>query len=501
MAAIPAGFNIASNDNWKVRNPTWETVSGVQSWTIDRGRNFELEKTRTGTAVVNLVDTNGDFDPTNTGALYYPFGPLFQAAIVLQNPVDSTLSTLFRGFCSRLEWTPYVTEQYANVQISLVDGLGVLAAAEMAEGTFGDGVLDGNIYFSQDTATTAVQTRINKVLDQCSWPANHSGADGVTNGTTTFTAASATFATADVGSFIQIFGKGRFQIVARASNTSITLSGSPSAATGLAWSYGLRSIFTGNVKLQKGTYAPRSQALTVIQDAADGEFPNVANFYVSKDGIATFHGRLARFDPTQPDYNITDWKVGDAAAVLGDSNYVPAAPPLVASQDDSSLYSSAIATPANIDDGDIAGQYVTSGTAVTNYGLRTWSAENLLTLGGSVNDALEETLLFADYIRDNFSSFYSTTSSRPIVRVGQITIKPRGVGTTEATKTWALMCGVDISDRVHLKTTHHGGGGFDDEFYVEGVHYHAEPWNATTLNVTLTLDLSPASYYDNNPFT
>jgi hypothetical protein len=29
------------------------------------------------------------------------------------------------------------------------------------------------------------------------------------------------------------------------------------------------------------------------------------------------------------------------------------------------------------------------------------------------------------------------------------------------------------SDRVHQKTTHHGGGGLTDYFFVEGIHYDA----------------------------
>lgn len=62
--------------------------------------------------------------------------------------------------------------------------------------------------------------------------------DGVTAGTTTFTSAGANFQPGDVDKAINIVGKGRYRITARASTTSITLSGSPSAGSGLTYNVG-----------------------------------------------------------------------------------------------------------------------------------------------------------------------------------------------------------------------------------------------------------------------
>ncbi len=58
-----------------------------------------------------------------------------------------------------------------------------------------------------------------------------------------------------------------------------------------------------------------------------------------------------------------------------------------------------------------------------------------------------------------------------------------------------MICGVEIGDVVHLNTTHPHGGGFDEDFYVEGIHYDAVPMNDRYPEVTLTLDLSPRAYY------
>jgi hypothetical protein len=435
------GVSLAPANLALAPTPTWEridTIYNVQTWTIDRGRPNEMSRTGTGSAHIELVDRTGDFDPTNPDGAFYgrleagvPMGPLVQAAIALQNPVDLTWSVLFRGFISQIQWVPYQTKEWANVTLDLVDALAILAAAEMPlDGSVGDDFIDGNIVFNQDLATNAVQTRIVKLLDEIGWPSS------------------------------------------------------------------LRTIFTGNVKLQKTVYAPRTPVLTVMQDAADAEFPDISNIYVGgprHPGSIIFHGRLARFNPTDSSYGIVTWQAGDdAAAAVSPSTVVRISPPLTASLDDTYLYTSALAAPQNIADIDIAGQYVMDAGAVATKGLRTWSAENLATAGGTTTTGDQETKLFADYVRDNYPT--------PRVRVGQLTIKGRRPASVNGPATWALLCGIDISDVVHVTTTHAGGGGFDDDFYVEGIHYVATPGPGFPI-VELTLDLSPAGYYDANPFS
>src|SRR4029453_2314639 len=151
------------------------------TWSVDRGRPNEMSRTDTGTATVELVDRSGDFDPTTpTGASLgrlpaaLPMGPLVQARIQLQHPGTLAQHTVFRGYIARIEWAPYRSEQHANVTLELADGLSYLAACEMApNGDFGDAVnAEGNIVFHEDGLTTAVQTRINKALDQAHWPAS-----------------------------------------------------------------------------------------------------------------------------------------------------------------------------------------------------------------------------------------------------------------------------------------------------------------------------------------
>lgn len=461
--APPIGISIAPADDVFTADPGWVRIDQtykVQSWTIDRGRQNEMSKIDAGTARIELVDMYGDFDPTNTTSVFYPntIGPPQQAAICLQNPTTEAWTTLFRGFISRLEWVPYRTSmgtppanpplpappatappQWANVTLELTDGLGLLAAMEMpADGTFGDQVYESNIIFNKDIGNgapplEAVKRRIEKVLTQADWPLT------------------------------------------------------------------LRTIFTGNVTLQEASYAPRTSVLQVLQDSAEADFPDAAaTIYIGGPrlpGHVVFHGRYTRFNPGDVSYNIRTWQLGDDAAHAADATVIRVSPPLVASLDDTLIYTSAMAANANIHDGDLPGQYNTDAAAVALRGLRSWSAEGLLTFNGSGTSGEAETRKFAKFIVDNYKT--------PKLRVGTLTIKPRRPG---ATTTWDMLGKIDISDIVHLKTTHAGGGGFNHDFFVEGIHYSARPgpkypgYAPPTWLIDLTLDVSPRAAYAANPF-
>jgi hypothetical protein len=438
-----AGISIAPASPALAAAPTWIRIDqtyNVQSWSVDRGRQNEMAGTSTGTASLELVDKVGAFDPTNASSPYWgllepgvPMGPLVQARIELQNPVSSAWSTLFQGFISQIRWVPYASEQHANVTLELVDALALFAACEMTpDATFGNDFVDGNIVFNAINTTDAVQIRINKVLDAFGWPP------------------------------------------------------------------ALRSLYTGNVKLLKTVYAPRSSVLQPMLDAAQADFPDLARLFVGgprHPGSVVFRGRLSRFNPgAYPD--IQTWQLGDdAAAAANPSTVARISPPLDAFLDDTLLYTSAFSIqeepPAGFSNADIQGQYVQNAAAVAYKGLRTWSAEGLATAAGATTTGLQETKLFANYIRDNFNTVK--------VRIGQLTIKSRRPSSVNGPATWSLLCGIDLSDLVHLTTTHGGGGGFGDDFYVEGIHYTARPGGATPY-VELTLDVSPKGYYTTNPF-
>lgn len=448
---MPTGLvNVAFNDSVLEASPTWtrlDTDYVVQSISVDRGRSFETGAMNTGTATIKLVDRTGAFDPTWNGATFAGFlDPYKQVSISLPDSAGSSWLSVFRGFVSRWEYELHPTHELAFVTIECVDLLDFLANVELsADGSFGDSVTSaGDIVYDAITATTGVQTRIEQVLDEVA------------------------------------------------------------AASGLvSWPVGLRNIYTGNVGLLANTYTSRTSALTVILEAAQAEFPDgVAAFWASKDGVASFRGRYARFNYEDPQYSVDEWALGDlAAADASPSTVVPVSPPLVFSRDKESIITAASAAPKYLDDlnteaqnTDRAANYVTDTTAAAKYGLRTWAAEDLSTRNGAgPTTALAETKKFADYRLANYK--------QPRTRVGALTVRPQPPSGTYGSATWGLLQGVELGDYLTLTTTHSWGGGFSAEpFFVEGLHYDIQPMTSTHPEVTLTLDVSPQSYWTSNPF-
>jgi hypothetical protein len=402
----------------------------VQSWSIKRGRSYELDRTGTGTATVAIADVNGDFDPTNAGSFFAgKLNPLKQAAIALQNPVTGAWSTVFRGFVEDFAYTLHPSKKVLFLELQLMDAFDLLAAVEVAPGTAGNTPMKaeqiGNVVYYRTEST--VHYRLSQALADAKWPT------------------------------------------------------------------ALQTIFTGNVHARETVYAPRTSILSILQDAADAEFPGVANLYVSKDGKVTFHGRKARFNPTDPQYGIQTWKCGDGAAVQADST-VAQIRALSFGRSKTNIVNAALATPAEIPDTEIAGQIVTDLPSINTYGLRSWSAENLVTLSGNENpnlNANDETKLYASYYVNNYKD--------PQTRVNQVQFRSMLPSDSRASANWALICGIEIGDILNVKTTHPGGGGFNEDFYVEGISYDVSPATGIYHDVTLTLDVSPKAYYTTNP--
>ena len=402
----------------------------VAEYEIHRGRNSELAKTGTGTATITMIDTNGSLDP-KTGTGYNPGTP---AAIGLTNPVTSASSTIFSGNVAKWNYRHYPTMDYAIATIDCVDALDIFAATEMQPSAVGSTPAFGDVItsFNDGNIVFFEDNQVNYRINEI--------------------------------------------------------------LDQIGWPAGPREIFTGNVRLKETVYAPRQTALTAIHDAADAEFPGIANFYIQKNGTATFHGRLARFNPADPQYGITTWKVGDVAAVNADSSYALIFD-LDYDVDKDRIINDAMASPEGVADSAIPGQRVQNTISIAQYGTRPWSAENLITDFGWLTGytALQETKAFANYYVSNYA--------QPKTRINRIRFQRVSPTSSYGANEWALLCGIDISDRLQVKTTHHNGAaGFADAFYfVEGLHYTARPLNDQMLDVTLDIDVTPATYYTTAP--
>ena len=125
--ADPVGrFNIAFDDPTLTWEPTWTRLDNtdnlVTRYTIDRGRQYELDTTDTGRATVEITDTDGVLDPTNPSGPYYgQIEPLLQAVVQRWNPISSAWRTRFRGFIEDYDYDFDPSQRVNKLTISLVD--------------------------------------------------------------------------------------------------------------------------------------------------------------------------------------------------------------------------------------------------------------------------------------------------------------------------------------------------------------------------------------------
>ena len=467
-AIAPGRVNIAFTDRTLEPNPTWtrldDTPGLVASYTIDRGRQYELDRTDGGRAQVTINDRYGLLDPTNPSSPFYgDIDPLKQITLGRYNPVAGEWQTRFRGFVSQWNYLFHPSQQVNVLTLDCVDIFDVLNVIQLLppkpDGTirFGD-VPD----YTDPTANTNaaafiyyasrnVHDQITKLLGECGIP--------------------------DAFWF----------------------------------------IFTGNVTVVPQTYSPGETALALIQEWVDAELPFVANLYPDRFGRACFHGRYAKTNPGSvagsagpAGWDWHEYQVGDGFQVLVNPTQVAQIREFAFQRGYSQVVNSALCTPLLVAAGaawrppttiELAGQLVEdagSGSSQDLYGIRSWSAQSLLTGHGIAtgNNALQETKAFAQYYVDNYKT--------PRNRISQLGFRSMQPGQPGAGYLWLFITKVDIADQIDVTISSPGGGGFsgggpDGKFFVEGVHEISNPAAGAYDDVTLTLDVSPASYYATMP--
>lgn len=436
---------VAFDDAWNVASPTWTRLDSntatpgyrVQGFQIDRARQSEFDKTSTGEASVTIVDTAGAFDPTYASGTYY--GKMDSMLQVMLQRYNPVTDTWHPRFRGFISRWRYQLHPSEKALFVTIECKDFLGVLAAAE-----------LMTGQHGDTPPAISEGNVYYQQ---------ADQVED---------------------------RINAI----------------LTDVGFPLGMREVFSGNVILQPTVYSSRGQFLAAIDDACDGEFPGVANRFIRCDGYFVFHGRLARFHPDDVQYDITTWKAGDDAAVIADSNRVPIAggrddPAFEFWRDENDIVNAVYSAPKGIAEADIAGQYVTDATSKAKFGPHSLSFEELITSAGYLptpdSTANEETLSFGQYYIDNYADQKT--------RLPQLSFSMKDDDDARAAKTWALLCGIDISDIVNLKTTHAWGGGFDQvDFYVEGCHERQSPLSGDVDDVRLTVDLSPRAFFDTNPF-
>ena len=259
---------------------------------------------------------------------------------------------------------------------------------------------------------------------------------------------------------------------------------------------GLQVVFTGNVDVQETLYDATDTILQAVRDAADAEFPGVANVYVDRIGNVQFHGREARFDPATTaasasgwDYNT--WKAGDGLAISGDSSYAMVKE-FAFNRPRSRIVNTALAYPRGIREDHISNLIWEDTSSISTYGRRGWTAPDLLTLRNfnNGNTGVDEAILYAKHYYLNYS-----VPRKNIQRLKVTSLHP---GDSYAASNWAFVTGIDISD---LVTVNMGDATINEDFFVEGVDISARPATDTYDYVEIVPNLTPKAFYTTDPFS
>ncbi len=450
-------------------NPTWVRLDAdpyrlATSYQIIRGRSSETDKVTTGTATVAFRDTTGILDPTNPSSPFWDsdlnitkLDPMTQAAISLKNPITDEWHTLFRGFVAENghDLDMFTQEQgFDVVTWSLVDAFDLFANVILTHGTHGDTpslASFPNIYYQgtpsnlpgESDVFVHVDQRIAKLLDDAGWP-------GTGN-------------TIDVDN--------------------------------------LRNIFSGNVSVQGTVYSRLDSLLSALFDACDAEFPGIGNFYMSKDGVATFHGRFARFFPDRPGYNINHWYVGNLQEAALDPTIIPHTSPLQFHRSKDDIIDASYALPQGVDETDGGVVHSSDATSISKYGYRSNNFDGLIVSAGHGVPGDDNAPTTAVQEANKFAAYYVGNYATPQDRVGTLRFTGRSPEMVGAPALWDFLTRVELGDVVTLTSAHAGGGGFDADFFVEQIRYTVSPGKSNDLpNVVCEAEVSPATFFSYNPF-
>jgi hypothetical protein len=256
------------------------------------------------------------------------------------------------------------------------------------------------------------------------------------------------------------------------------------------WPAARTRIATGNVNVQSIVYDHDTAILEVIQDAADAEFPGVANFFCDKNGAAAFSGRgirqTASPETTYPKW-IKRWRVGDSGACAADPTLLPIFDCLIAKGKDN-IFNHVVSAPRNAEQKRINANVVKNQGSINTYGKRKLPLLDLMTLYGTTSDqtALKECKDFATYYVNN----YATPRSR--VKEIEFHAHMDEVAPASRSALWDFVLQAELNHIVEVHTVHPGGGGLAGvDFHIEGINHEAHNLNKKTPWWSMKLDLSP----------
>lgn len=448
MMAVPQGISIAFDDATLAETPTWtrldDDVTKVASYTIDRGRQFELDRTDGGRATVAINDVDGTLDPTNAAGPYYgKIEPLLQAAIARWNPVLGEWQTRFRGFIAEYDYD-FDPSQFVNrLTLTLVDIFEILNAIEMQPGQFGDAPpaeYVGQVFF--DDAN--VDDRILQIYGNAGIP----------------------------GGFY------------------VTFSGNV-------------GLYEATYSPGESSLTPIQEGVDGEFPGVSNYYPDRFGRACFHGRLAKFDPVGTAATTTPDRWNFQQWHAGDGTAVAASPSTMAHIRQFAFNRGLSKIVNNALASPIYIRQEDVEAQLVQDLTSIGLRGFRSWTKQNLLTRTGLLDgsDALTETKRFATYVVDN----YATPRDR-VTLLGFRPMRPSD-SRAAANWKLLCECDISDQINLTISSPG-GGGFTDEGFFIEGVHEQVTGRIRDSVaagvegydDVTLTLDVSPVAYFDTNPF-
>ena len=138
--------------------PIVDLTPDVRQITINRGRSVQRDTYEAGSAVVRVLDPNSYFNPQNTSSPYYGYlVPLRKLRVSATTGTDQHF--LFSGYTTEYRYTYPQGQEIGYVDIYCSDAFRLFQLAQV------ETVADAG-------AGQSTGTRIGKILDQISFPAN-----------------------------------------------------------------------------------------------------------------------------------------------------------------------------------------------------------------------------------------------------------------------------------------------------------------------------------------
>ncbi len=263
----------------------------------------------------------------------------------------------------------------------------------------------------------------------------------------------------------------------------------------------LSIVFTGNVDVWDTFYDSGDSVLVALRDAADAEFPGIANLYIDRFGRICFHGRFARFDPdtvsaSASGWDFQRWAAATRADVVTGQAQIRR---FTFNRPRTRIINAAIAWPRYQSSGavfleaDKAGQVRTDATSITRYGYRAKPPMGDLIIKRNFNNSnsgVNECGLFADFYVNNYAT--------PRTNVQTVTFMSVPPDHPVASETWGLLLQADISDICALTIDEAALSA--EDYYIEGFLKTVRVLNPEFDMVETTPNLTPFAYYTDNVF-